>query len=148
MNEFSSKSLAILETCHSDLQKVAKMAVNISVVDISIVQGKRLFEKQLEYFLAGTSRIDPRIESQRIKAKHLKTPSWALDFRIYIPGRKDLAYDDEHLCYVAGVFMACGRVLRDRGEITHSLRWGGNWDSDGIIRLDQKLWDACHIEMI
>ena len=148
MNELSQKSLDILGTCHSDIQKVVKMAIGISAVDFSCNQGQRSFDLQLEYFLNGTSRIDPRIESQRLKAKHLRTPSWALDFKIYIPGHPEMKYNDLHLCYVAGIMMTCAKVLRDRGEINHEFRWGGNWDSDGIIKFDQTLWDACHIEII
>lgn len=144
---FGKKSLAKLSTCHSDLQKIAKMAIELSDIDFSINQGTRSYEKQLEYFLNGTSRIDPRIESKRIKAKHLRNPSWAFDFKIYIPGH-NLTYDEEHLTYVAAIIMTCGKILHKKGEISHEIRSGLNWDRDGIILRDQKLWDRPHIEMI
>ena len=148
MGAFGSKSLEKLETCHSDLQKIAKMAVELSDVDFSINQGKRSYEKQLEYFLNETSRIDPRIESQRMKAKHLRSPSWAFDFKIYIQGHPKLKYDEEHLTYVAGIIITCGKILYEKGEVNHEIRSGLNWDRDGIILRDQKLWDRPHIELI
>ena len=61
-----------------------------------------------------------------------------------------IIYDEVHLAFVMGIIWACGQELKEQGEITHNLRWGGNWDTDGVIALDrdQSFDDLPHIELI
>ena len=39
-------------------------------------------------------------------------------------------------------------MLYKQGGITHKLRWGGNWDMDGEILIDQSFDDRPHVELI
>lgn len=145
---FSEKSWAQLKTCHPDLQKIAIETRKTCPIDFAINEGARTFEKQLEYFLSGASNLDPRIPEKLAKATHIKTPSMAFDFRAYVPGvQEDLSYDPEHITFIAAWMCATAEALFAKGEITHKVTWGGNWDNDGIILRDQSLWDRPHIEL-
>jgi peptidoglycan L-alanyl-D-glutamate endopeptidase CwlK len=59
-----------------------------------------------------------------------------------------LTWDEEHLTYVGATLMAVADILYQEGKIIHKLRWGGNWDQDGVILKDQKLWDRPHVELV
>ncbi len=144
----SIKSRERLDTCHPDLIKIIEVAIETSYIDFGVSEGKRSDEKQLEYFLAGKSRIDPRNPALKKKGKHLRTPSWAVDIYAYVQGRKDLAFDKVHLAYLAGHIMSVASRLYVDNEISHGLRWVGNWDSDGTLLFDQTLQDMPHFELI
>ncbi len=136
-----------LETCHVDLQKIFTMAISISKVDFGISEGHRPIPRQKELFDQGKSKID----GINKKGKHNYEPSLATDFFTYHPDlvtRRRLAYDKVHLAYLGGLLGACAEILYAQGEITHKLRWGANWDSDGIIDFDQGFDDYPHVELI
>ena len=38
-------------------------------------------------------------------------------------------------------------MLWEKGLIDHVIRWGGNWDSDGVIIRDQGFDDLVHFEL-
>lgn len=158
--KYGRRSLAVIETLHPDLQKICHLAIKRSYSDISLHEGARLVSEQQEYFDNGKSKINPKdypsIESLAEKAKHIVIPnhpdfdkSRALDFHVAEKYKgKSLAWNDTHLAYIAGVFISCAQELYEKGEITHILRWGGDWDSDGIIGLDHTLRDFPHLELI
>lgn len=145
---FGDESIAKLATCHPDLQRVMLDAITRSPADFSITQGHRSFEEQLRFFLAGQSRLDPRIPEQKAKATHLYSPSMACDVAVWVRGKPQLAYDYNHLCVVAGVVLACAHGLLARHQITHRVRWGGNWDGDGEVIVDQTFNDLPHFELV
>lgn len=153
MPKYGHTSNTNLSTCHRDLQLIFRTGIRHCPVDFGIHEGNRTDKKQLEYFENGKSRIDPRIPEQRAKGKHLKSPSEALDFHIaekHIGAGETikLTWDDIHLSFVAGYMMAISHQLYEQGKIQHVLRWGGDWDSDGVIALDHKLKDFPHMELI
>jgi peptidoglycan L-alanyl-D-glutamate endopeptidase CwlK len=145
-----------LDTCHIDLQKIVLMVISITNVDFGIAEGHRPVSKQQEYYAIGRT-VDlhrapiTNIDGVNKKGKHNIEPSEAVDIYIWHPvksTRLKIAYDKMHLSYVVGIFDACADVLLERGEITHKIRWGANWDSDGIIDYDQKFDDFPHIELV
>lgn len=147
MNAFSKNSKSKLETCHEDLQKIFNLAISRTKVDFGISEGHRDLETQYQYFKEGKSKISG-INS---KGKHNYYPSLAVDFFVYHPEvtmRKKIIYDTMHLSYLAGIIDSCAAELFDKGEITHLIRWGGNWDSDGVIVYDQTFNDLPHVELI
>jgi peptidoglycan LD-endopeptidase CwlK len=139
---FSKMSLSKLETCHEDLQKIMKEAISRSVVDFGISEGQRNLARQHELYKKGLSRIDG---INRL-GKHNLTPSMAVDVYAFVQGRGN--WDDAHLGYLAGVIIQVAKELLDKGEISHKLRWGGDWDSDGVIAIDHSLKDLPHYELI
>lgn len=147
MFSFGSKSKEKLATCHPDLQKVLYLAISRSSVDFGISEGNRPLERQKKLFDEGKSTIDGISK----KGKHNYSPSLAADIYIYHEDsdiRAKIAFDTEHLSYVMGIIWSCGKELLEKGEITHKLRWGGNWDSDGILMIDQNFQDLPHIELV
>ena len=72
-------------------------------------------------------------------------PSLALDFAPYAGG---IDWGDvRQFCVVAGAFMLAAAQLREEGEISSRLRWGGDFDMDGTTT-DQLFLDLGHIELI
>ena len=147
MYTFGTRSLTQLESCHPDLQKIFKLAIKRSKVDFGISEGHRTKSRQKELFDKGLSKIDGEL----IEGKHNKWPSEAVDIYAYHKDyntRRKLAYDKVHLTYIAGVIDSCAKELYEKGEVQHLIRWGANWDSDGVIDYDQNFDDFPHHEII
>ena len=144
---FGKNSLEKLYTCHVDLQKILSLAISRTNVDFGISEGYRSLERQKMLFDDGKSTIDGISK----KGMHNHNPSLAADLYIYhsdAETRKKIAYDKIHLAYIVGIISCCAAELLEEGKITHKIRWGGNWDSDGVIMIDQKFQDLPHIELI
>lgn len=142
MNKFSTKSKERLSTCHPDLRKIMNKAIKWSVIDFGIAEGHRSIKDQQKYFKEGKSKID----GINKKGKHNYDPSEAVDIFAYYSGKAQ--WDRASLSYIAGIIQAAAIVLLKRKKITHKVRWGGNWDGDGIILLDQVFDDGPHHEII
>lgn len=144
---FGKNSLEKLYTCHEDLQKILFLAISRTGVDFGISEGERSLERQLELFKKGKSTIDGISR----KGKHNYSPSMAADLYVYHPDRETrekIAYDKVHLAYIMGIVASCAAELLEEGKITHKIRWGGNWDGDGVLIIDQKFNDMPHLELI
>lgn len=143
---FGKSSKTKLETCHEDLQTVLQLAISRSRIDFGISEGHRSLERQKQLFDEGRSKIDG-IEK---KGKHNYDPSLAADIYIYHADpdtRSKLLYDKASLSYIAGVVISCAGELLEKREINHNIRWGGNWDKDGVILQDQSFDDLPHFEL-
>lgn len=148
-------SLKKLSSCHIDLQKIWHLAISRSSVDIGISEGHRAIEKQKEYYAIGrTVEVNrdtiTNIDGVNKVGKHNFIPSEASDFFVYHKNKKvrlKIAYDKAHLSYVFGLLDSCSKELYYKNQITHLLRWGGNWDKDGILFYDQSFNDLPHVEL-
>lgn len=154
MPKFGQKSLGKLNTVHADLRLIALTVIERSKVDFSIIEGARAFETQLHYFLEGKSKLDPRRTDHFKRAMHVtseeRPKAMAIDIGIYHQNyetRKDIIWDQVHLAYVAGLFDSVAAELYEDGKVEHLIRWGGNWDNDGIIMKDQRFQDLVHLEL-
>ena len=147
-HELSKSSLNKYMLLHKDAQLIIDWALKLIRVDFGISQTFRTYQKQLEYYLDGKSRLDPRRPDHSEKAKHMKRPAEAWDFFAWVSGFREMSYDNCHLTYLGSGFVLIGEFLYKEGLITHKVRWGGNWDMDGHIIYDQKLRDLCHCELI
>jgi len=146
MYTFGTKSKEKLNTCHIDLQKIMELVISRSKIDFGISEGHRTIGRQKQLFDEGKSKIDG---INRL-GKHNHNPSEAVDIYAYhsdLETRRKIAYDKAHLSYIAGLVDSCALELLKKGEITHSIRWGANWDSDGVIGLDQSFDDFPHFEL-
>ncbi len=160
MYKFGERSSQQLATCHIDLVKIHELAITRTKVDYGIHQGGRTIQQQQEYFNNKKSKINPKNyatpEDLAKVAKHIIVSgdtrynrSRATDVHVAEKYKgRSLAWDTVHLSYVAATLMSCAQELYDKGEITHLLRWGADWDSDGIIGLDHVLRDFPHVELI
>lgn len=151
---FGARSMKEIETMVPDLKVIFLEAIKHSDVDFGVSQGGRTVAQQLEYFLAGNSKIDPRkykpatlVDVAKHVTNELSPLSRAGDIFISVPGKPAMAYDIKSLCYVAGLMTSTANRLFDEGKIKSRLRWGGNWDMDGEIYTDQTFQDLPHFEI-
>lgn len=153
--EFSDASLKKLETCHQDIQSILGLAISRSKVDFGISEGHRPVSKQQAYYAIGRTVQLHRspitnVDGVTKLGKHNYKPSKAVDIYVWHPRKRtrdQISYDGLHLSYVAGLIDSCSVELFEKGVITNKIRWGGNWDSDGIIKFDQTLDDMPHFEI-
>lgn len=142
MYSFGKTSLERLNTCHNDLILIMKEAISISNIDFGISEGYRSVEDQQKYFKEGKSKIDGIIK----KGKHNYSPSLAVDIFPVINGSPN--WENEHLSYLAGIIHAVSVILLRQAKISHKIRWGGNWNMDGTILIDQSFDDRPHFELV
>lgn len=140
--QFSPISNERLATCHPDLIRIMNEAMRVSPIDFGIAEGHRSQKRQRELYLDKKSKCD----GIRIKSKHNSCPSMACDFYPWVNGRA--RWSNETLSYLAGLIHGVALMLYERGENTHVIRWGGNWDQDGEILTDQLFDDRPHIELV
>ena len=152
------KSKERYDTLHPDLQEIIGFGLEQCRVDFSIVEGHRPVEKQFELYkkgrefkqgrwlVANKKQVVTNIDGHRKKGNHNYQPSMAVDIAAYVPGKKQLTWDIEHLAYIAATLMSIADALYQEGIITHRLRWGGNWDGDGDLS-DNNLFDRPHLEL-
>jgi peptidoglycan L-alanyl-D-glutamate endopeptidase CwlK len=154
-NKFGKRSSIKLNTCHKDIQLVLRLAISRSKIDFGISEGHRDIETQRGYYAIGRTielhrNTITNVDGIIKKGKHNKIPSEAVDIYVWHPDsntRKKISYDGLHLSYVAGIIDSCAQELFAKGEIISQIRWGGNWDSDGVIKFDQNLNDMPHFEI-
>lgn len=141
-HKFGNTSRQRLSTCHADLQLIMNTAISISNLDFGIAEGHRSIEDQQKYFREGKSKID----GINKKGKHNYSPSLAADIYAYVYGKA--SWNNEDLNYLAGIIHAVAEMLFSQGKVSHKIRWGGNWDMDGEILIDQSFDDRPHFELV
>lgn len=146
---FGEKSKECLKSVHPDLRLIHERVISKYNFDHTILEGLRTDELQLKYFLDGKSKIDPRDQKQRLTAMHLikedgfshatDSAPYPIDF-----SNKEKARARFYL-FAGLMFAACAELISE-GKITHTLRWGGDWDSDKDFT-DQDFDDLPHFEL-
>lgn len=136
MPKFSKNSLEKIKDLNSNLQYVVNKAIQI--IDFAIVSGKRTIEEQKKLVESGNSKT--------MQSKHLTGD--AFDFVPYVKGigylydHNDKAFLYSVYAYYAGIFMG---IALEKGI---QLRWGGDWNRNGIPYIDQDFQDLGHIECL
>ncbi len=139
MPKFGRKSRERLETCHPDLQTLFNAV--IEEVDCTVLCGHRNKEDQDKAVASGHSK------APYPTGKHNSLPSNAIDVSPYPVDWDDLI----RFYYFAGWVLAKAKILRNVGEITNNIRWGGNWRGfdDGVIDFKKNTFnDLPHFEVI
>lgn len=148
MARFGKRSKEKLRLAHPDLRVIHNFV--IKYFDHSVYESLRTDEKQLEYFLKGKSKLDPRIPRIRLKAKHLKQSDGYAHATDSAPYPIDFSNKEKakaRFYMFAGYMFMASEILLEQGNITHKLRWGGDWDSDKSFD-DQTFDDLPHFELI
>jgi len=140
--KFGKSSLKHKKTIHVELELILESALEKSPMDFGISDGFRSKDRQHELYRKGLSKID----GHERKGKHNVKPSMAVDIYAYHSGKAQ--FDQASMCFLAGVILGVAEDLRNRGIIKHRIRWGGNWNMDGVIIYDQSFQDLCHFEMV
>ena len=147
MSDFRIRSSQVIATPLPDFQLICNEVIMFFA--FSAYEGLRTDAKQLEYFLDGKSKLDPRIRILRSKAKHLIQVdgySHAVDAAPYPIDFSSTRKKRERFYYMGGIFKAVAQNLFDQGKTTHLVRWGGDWDKDDHFD-DQSFDDLPHYEL-
>lgn len=137
--QYGSKSMERLDTCHTDLRSVALGVIKRTPVDLTIVHGWRGEELQGELVRNGVSKAPWPTSKHNHESDGLPC-SLALDFAPFVNNM--IPWDDTHLfALIAGVFFA------EASDLNVKLRWGGDWDMDGLTT-DQTFMDWGHLELV
>lgn len=156
----SESSKKVYDTLHSDLQIIISWGLKRCAVDFTLYEGHRSEETQFEYFKKGRElnhrtgeweivdrkKVITSIDGKRRKGKHNYNPSLAVDLHVYVPDKPYLTWDEKHLTYIGASLIMVAKFLYEEGLISHTLRWGGNWDRDGDLA-DNTLYDLPHLEL-
>ena len=135
MPKFNQESFSKLSTCHIDLQVLFFEVVR--TFDCVVLEGYRNQEDQEKAFKDGNTTLPwPH-------GKHNYQPSNAVDVA---PCPIDEGITKRHYLF-AGYVLAVADQLKQQQKMTHSVRWGGDWDGDKDI-FDQKMNDLLHFELI
>jgi peptidoglycan L-alanyl-D-glutamate endopeptidase CwlK len=141
MFKFSESSAEKLLTAHPDLQKIMNKSISISPMDFGIAEAHRPVSRQKALFDKGASKID----GINRKGKHNYDPSLAVDIYAFINSKP--SWNMNNYIHLAGVIQAVAKMMYEKGDVKHLIRWGGNWDKDGEILTDQKFDDGVHFEI-
>jgi hypothetical protein len=147
----------ILATCRLDIQKV--MNEVIKTFDNSIICGRRGEREQEKAFKEKRSKAhfgeSPHNypESFAVDAppypidwrgeKELLEAAKAGDFKEVI----EILHNLERWTLYAGHVLATARQMKERGEISIELKWGGDWDRDTHLS-DNRFDDFPHFEIV
>lgn len=140
---YGTKSSERIATCHPKLQHVATRAITMTPMDFTIVHGWRGMLIQNTLFESGASEKqwpDSMHNNEEEEADGVRMPcSLAIDFAPWINGK--IPWKDTHaFAVVAGVWFV---AAKECGVI---LRWGGDWNMNGLTT-DQLLMDFGHVEI-
>ena len=135
MPKFSRASFSKLTTCHPDLQVL--MYEVIKYFDCTVLEGYRNEADQEKAFAAGNTKL------HWPNGNHNRLPSMAIDVSPYPSGWNN----SKRFYWFAGYVMGIAQKLKEDGRMTHSVRFGGDWDGDKDIT-DQKFNDLVHFELI
>lgn len=168
MPTLSKESKAIIATCHRDIRVLCNAVIQL--VDYKAIYGWRGREDQNRLKEQGFSKLSFPFSRHNYVATDLdekqyqvkagdpfsKAIDWAPWYRdgLHVRWGNERQYTPaerakiiQGFCYVAGHFMAIGKLYLMQGIITHDVRWGGDWNQNQD-RLDETFDDLGHIELV
>ena len=116
MPKFSQESFSKLSTCEHDLQVL--FFEIIRSFDCSILEGYRNQEDQEKAVREGNSKL------HYPDGKHNRQPSCAVDVAPYPVNWTDT----KRFYHFGGYVLGVAARLKEEGKMTHSIRWGGDWN--------------------
>ena len=126
MPHFGFKSRQVYRTLHPRLQLLVDLVV--SYTDISLIEGLRSQEHQQKYYNTGASKVQwPDSKHNKTDDPALVDSAWSVSDAVDLVPHPTGYKSKEHMLVVAGHVMAFAKLLRIE------VRWGGDWDSDGLL---------------
>ena len=125
---------------------------------MSVLCGRRDRDAQTQAFDDEKSKVRWPDSMHNVDPANPRCPehpdrSMAFDIAEYhsdVPGH--IAWNNKlEMWSNAVLILDVARDLKRRGLITHDLRWGGDWDGDGVpvfLDSDEEFWDAVHFELV
>ena len=124
MPRFGRRSKERLKGVDAKLVNVANELIKL--MDVTVIEGLRSQERQNELVAQGKSKTK---FGKHVAGKALDLAPYPVDWE-----------DRERFHYMGGLVRGIGHSLGV------SVRWGGDWDSDGEIK-DNSFDDLVHIEI-
>lgn len=109
----------------------------VKTFDCRVLEGYRNQEDQERAYEAGNTQLHYPF------GKHNKQPSMAVDVAPHPLDWKDT----RKFFLFAGYVLGVADQLKSQGKMTHSIRYGGDWDGDKDLN-DQSLNDLVHFELV
>lgn len=134
MYKFSQISQERLALAHRELITLCKTVIKI--VDFAVLETYRDEATQNKAFESGRSKLKFPL------SKHNKNPAMAIDIAPYPVNWKDI----HSFYYLAGIVLGTAAQLKEIGKMTHSIRWGGDWNTNNIF-IDETFSDLVHFEL-
>jgi len=106
--KLGSRSIKRLEGVHPDLVKVVERAIEISEIDFTVLEGRRTYQKQKEYYAAGKTTT---MNSRHLTGHAVDLAPWPISW----------AWPKFHLISNA--------MFQAADELVIPLQWGGHWKS-------------------
>ena len=142
---FDAESEKRLAKCDRRLAAVLREANTHTRFAWRIVQSDRTIEQQRAYFQAGRSKINPdkydSLAELYKKAKHITGPGMPLSRAVDVAIVGGDPYNLKTLQELADIIIAVGVI---QGV---DIRWGGDFDRDGIAYEPGSFIDAPHFEI-
>lgn len=147
-HSFSASSQAKLDTCHPIIQEIMEKVIRLSPMDFTIIHGYRGKAIQNKLYAEGKSKL------KYPESKHNRTDirgepmSWAVDVAPWFKEAPHIRWDStREFRWLAGFILGVGQPIAL--EAGYTLRWGGDWDSDGDhSNRDNPFQDLGHIELV
>lgn len=137
MFQLGKTSLQRLEGVNHILVNVVKRAIQISKVDFMVVEGVRTFERQKELYAQGRTKPG-KIVTWTMDSKHID--AIAVDLVPWVDGKADW----NNLQNFDQVALAMFRAASEQGV---KLRWGADWNNNGVKR-EKGETDSPHFELV
>lgn len=108
--KLGKKSEAILSTVHADLQRVVRLAITLTDIDFTVLEGIRSKQRQKQLVASGASKI--------LDGRHLT--GHAVDLGAWQGGK--VSWDWPHYYRIAEAVKRAAKLLQV------PIVWGGTWD--------------------
>lgn len=109
MFTLGSRSKEKLETCQAEIRAIVRLAITLSDVDFSVIEGLRSEDTQRQYVAQGVSWT--------MHSRHLT--GHAVDIYPWVNGKT--SHDPEHYKRVAKAMFKAAQILKIE------IEWGGFW---------------------
>lgn len=139
MFTFGKSSEQRLDGVHPDLVRVVRRALGYQVMDFSVMEGLRSFERQKQLVAEGASKT--------MDSKHLRQMDGSGHAVDLYPFPIDMAKVNKGSpVEIVRFGLLAGLMMCAAQEEGVKIRWGADWDNDGQT-LDHSFFDAPHFEL-
>lgn len=135
--KLGTTSMIRLKDVKPILRKVVERAIQITAVDFLVSEGKRTLKRQQELYAQGRTTPGKKV-TWTMNSKHLTGD--AVDLAPFVDGKAD--WDNiKNFDEIYKAMMAAAK------ELGVELRYGGDWDRDGVLR-EKGETDSPHFELV
>lgn len=138
--KLSEASRAKLVGVHPDLQRVVLRAIDLSAVDFKVIEGVRSPERQRELYAQGRTKPGKKVTWTLTSNHFVNTKTGKGHAVDLLVAPYDWAEGPQWKQMAKAMFSAAK-------ELDIKIRWGRDWDQDGIIG-EKGETDGPHFELV